>query len=260
MKSGNGRREEEDRPDGRRPTEPGSDQEDNIVQLPRDWLGPREELVPFGPSADPDPSRAAQADEVSPEDFWGERSAAVQDTLEHEAAPGSALGRVPVRVRLKRLRRPVIAAGVAALVAGAVAVPLALINQAGGLRHSTVASTLRPYRHRTMSPAHLGARRSASNQRTRSSRPTKPSRYAHVTHTAPVAYTAQPTAAAASSASVYVGSQTPSTGTPSTSVPATSPTTTSPSTTPTTVGSKRKSSTPPFGARGALGPGKSPTR
>ena len=24
---------------------------DNVVPLPRDWLGPREELVPFGPSA-----------------------------------------------------------------------------------------------------------------------------------------------------------------------------------------------------------------
>jgi hypothetical protein len=258
MKSGNGRGEEQDRPHRRRPAEPGSDQEDNIVQLPRDWLGPREELVPFGPSAGPDASKPAESDDVSPEDFWGERSAAVQDTLEHEAARGSAFAQEPARVRMQRLRRPALVAGIAALVASAVAVPLALMNQAGAPRHSTVASNLSPYRHRAIPPAHLRAQRSAGHQRARSSRPTKPSRHARVTHTARVAYPAQPTAA--STPSVYVRSYSPSTGTPSASVSTTSPSTTSPATTTTTVGSDRKSSTPPFGARGALGPGKSPTR
>lgn len=259
MKSGNGRGEEQDRPHRRRPTEPGPDREDNIVQLPRDWLGPREELVPFGPSARPDSSQPAEPDEVSPEDFWGERSAAVQDTLEHEAARGSAFAQEPAGVRMERLRRPALAAGIAALVASAVAVPLTLITQAGAPRHSTVASNLRPYHHRAMPPAHLRAQRSAGHQRARSSRSTKPSRHARVTHTAPVTSAAQPTAAA-STLSIYVSSHSPSTGTPSASVSTTSPSTTSRSATPTTVGSDRKSSTPPFGARGALGPGKSPTR
>jgi hypothetical protein len=42
------------------------------VRLPRDWLGPRDELVPFGPRADP-PASPPSAD-----DFWGEKSDAVQ--------------------------------------------------------------------------------------------------------------------------------------------------------------------------------------
>jgi hypothetical protein len=57
---------------------------DNVVQLPaRDWLGPREELVPVGPSRRSDsPPRA--------DDFWSEDSAALQDALQPPAAPKSA--------------------------------------------------------------------------------------------------------------------------------------------------------------------------
>ena len=258
MKTGNERGEEQEPPDRRRPAESGSEQEDNVVPLPRDWLGPREELVPFGPSAGPDPSQPAEPDDVSPEDFWGERSAAVQDTLEHEAARGSASARAPARARLEPLRRPALAAGLAALVASAVAVPLALLNQGGAPRHSTVASTVRPHRHRSMSPGHLRAQRSTGHRRAQSSRRTKPSPHARGTHTTPVGSAAQQTAAAASTPSVYVSSQSLSAGTPSASVPTTRSST--PLTTPTPRGSERKSSTPPFGARGALGPGKSPTR
>ncbi len=59
---------------------------DNVIRLPRDWLGPREELVPFGPRADegaPPPSAA---------DFWGEGSAAVQDALQVPVTSMSADG------------------------------------------------------------------------------------------------------------------------------------------------------------------------
>jgi hypothetical protein len=50
--------------DGR---EPGTN--DNVVRLPRDWLGPREELIPFGNSAGcrAEPSAAAPGAEA----FWG---------------------------------------------------------------------------------------------------------------------------------------------------------------------------------------------
>jgi hypothetical protein len=71
----------------------------NVVRLPVDWLGPREDLVPFGVRAsdlamdadvavatDPAPSRAA--------DFWGEGSAALQDALE---APSIARHEPPGR-------------------------------------------------------------------------------------------------------------------------------------------------------------------
>src|SRR2546430_2374336 len=93
----------------------GGEDEDKVIRLPRDWLGPRDELVPFGPSADRsgrnrrecEPPTAADADHpstapaedpsvrppleevgsrpadpVSPDDFWGERSAALQGPLD----------------------------------------------------------------------------------------------------------------------------------------------------------------------------------
>jgi hypothetical protein len=49
--------------------------ESNVIRLPRDWLGPREELVPFGTSPD-----------LGASDFWGEGSAAVQRAMEAPAA------------------------------------------------------------------------------------------------------------------------------------------------------------------------------
>lgn len=53
----------------------------NVVRLPRDWLGPREELVPFGAgaaSASPDTEEDGLDKLPAPEDFWSESSAAVQ--------------------------------------------------------------------------------------------------------------------------------------------------------------------------------------
>ena len=70
------------------------------MRLPRDWLGPREELVPFGPGRVPatptsrtDRRRGAApptnyADRRAPpsaEDFWGERSAAIHGALQAPA-------------------------------------------------------------------------------------------------------------------------------------------------------------------------------
>ena len=62
---------------GEREAHPG----DNVVRLPRDWLGPREELVPFGPRA----FRGADEPPPSADDFWGERSAAIHGALEAPA-------------------------------------------------------------------------------------------------------------------------------------------------------------------------------
>lgn len=50
------------------PTPPHAEN-DNVVQLPRDWLGPRDELVPVGTPADAPPTA---------ESFWSEDSAALQ--------------------------------------------------------------------------------------------------------------------------------------------------------------------------------------
>lgn len=48
----------------------------NVVRLPRDWLGPREELIPFGPRASESPAAP------SPSDFWGEHSADMHHALQ----------------------------------------------------------------------------------------------------------------------------------------------------------------------------------
>jgi hypothetical protein len=76
--------------------------ESNVLQFPRDWIGPRDELVPFGPAADSATKSGVRSDTgVEPEpplppgadDFWGEGSAAVQDALQapHAVAPPSEL-------------------------------------------------------------------------------------------------------------------------------------------------------------------------
>lgn len=74
---------------------PPAGSESNVVRLPRDWLGSRDELVPFGPSADPprQPEPAGSPPEATPpsaSDFWGEESASVQDALQAPPEPGAA--------------------------------------------------------------------------------------------------------------------------------------------------------------------------
>jgi hypothetical protein len=75
--------------DGRQEDEgrDGRDPESNVVLFPRDWFGPKDELVPFGPRA----SQASVVDleppaPVRPDDFWGEGSAAIHDVLQGPGA------------------------------------------------------------------------------------------------------------------------------------------------------------------------------
>lgn len=83
-----------------------------ILRFPGDWVGPLEELVPFGPAAD------REASPTGP-DFWGEDSAALQDAVEasEEATPAPH--------RAVRDRRWLLSAG-AALAAVLFAVAAAL--------------------------------------------------------------------------------------------------------------------------------------
>ncbi len=68
----------------------------NVVHFPRDWFGPREELVPFGPGAEDElpngRETAAPVEIVAPpparaEDFWGETSASIHDAMQAPVAP-----------------------------------------------------------------------------------------------------------------------------------------------------------------------------
>ncbi len=80
----------------------------NVVPFPRDWLGPREELVPFGKHAYPeseqrpeDPEVGEQSLDPPPADaFWGEGSAEI-----HAAMPAPETTKRPRR-RLPRRRLP----------------------------------------------------------------------------------------------------------------------------------------------------------
>lgn len=68
--------------DGQDNDQGGDERVSNVVRLPRDWLGPREELVPFGPGAWPTEAgadvvefatgeRCAETpDDYTPDDFW----------------------------------------------------------------------------------------------------------------------------------------------------------------------------------------------
>ena len=74
----------------------------NVVRLPRDWLGPREDLIPFGAGAhraavDDDAGAGATNDPPftappSANDFWGEHSEALHDAVQGPATiDGAAL-------------------------------------------------------------------------------------------------------------------------------------------------------------------------
>jgi hypothetical protein len=70
-----------------------------VLRLPVDWLGPRDELVPFGPSARGDQPEEAEGP-ITPlraEDFWGESSAAIHDALEPPAPVARPVARPPAR-------------------------------------------------------------------------------------------------------------------------------------------------------------------
>ncbi len=54
----------------------------NVVQFPRDWFGPREELVPLG-----EPPAPVRAD-----DFWGEGSASIHDAMQAPEGDCPAVG------------------------------------------------------------------------------------------------------------------------------------------------------------------------
>jgi hypothetical protein len=55
--------------------------ETNVVSFPRDWLGPREELVPFGKEGQ-SAEDAAHSRPPRAADFWDEGAAAIHDAVE----------------------------------------------------------------------------------------------------------------------------------------------------------------------------------
>jgi hypothetical protein len=82
----------------------------NVVRLPRDWLGPRDELVPFGPRAS---SEDAEEPPPTAEDFWGERSASIHDALQAPTDSVDAPAGTQTRRWFDRRPRPAAVGGLA---------------------------------------------------------------------------------------------------------------------------------------------------
>ena len=107
-----------------------------VVRLPRDWLGPHEELVPFGKRAAPAGVERGGAEPSGPppsaEDFWGERSAAIHDAVQSPADEGGAASasRTTSPHAIAPARRRLAAASILA-VAAATATVIAVLNAAG---------------------------------------------------------------------------------------------------------------------------------
>jgi hypothetical protein len=107
--------------------------ESNVLQFPRDWLGPRDELVPFGTAADSAAESGVRPDTTveheralppAADDFWGEDSAAVQDALQAPRPvqpPGEPRHRTGPERRWRRQRPTVRAATLLGLGVAAVA-------------------------------------------------------------------------------------------------------------------------------------------
>jgi hypothetical protein len=81
----------------------GARSDDNVVRLPRDWLGPLDELVPVGSAARARAQGSAEHDSVgalppTADDFWGEDSAALHDAIQAPSTdlrePAPALARL----------------------------------------------------------------------------------------------------------------------------------------------------------------------
>lgn len=101
-------------------SESGSNDAGNVVRIPRDWYGPREELVPFGPQVSEDPPEPLDANS-----FWGEGASPVHDAVAPPDEPTDdgateLPAHVPDRFRLRGGART--AALVASLAVGAVVV------------------------------------------------------------------------------------------------------------------------------------------
>ncbi len=206
--------------------------EDNVIRLPRDWLGPPEELVPIGRG--PEVPRTPQ-----PEDFWSEASATVQDAVPapRPEAPRRSLPRaLPFRTAA------VLATGLLALAAawfGLMPNTHPGLRAAGSSRAEGLAVVLPPtfygQQHRSVTRAHVVHRRARTVTRS-----------PHVSHSStPPPATGEPVSYTPSSSA---------TESPSSSSPAqdSAPVETTTTTTRTTA---RSASTQSTAAPGPHGPG-----
>ena len=170
--------------------------ESNVLQFPRDWIGPRDELVPFGAAA----GSEARGEAVSepkrrpeptlppgPDDFWGEGSAAVQDALQAPRPVESVVGLsrdTSTKPRHRWNRPPLRAATLISLVVAAVACVVVVLasaasEQVANKRTPALAHTPSAASHSGLVPAHVLATARASRQTIHHPARRRPSRGVH---------------------------------------------------------------------------------
>ena len=264
--------------DGRQTEEGGGKilAESNVVRLPRDWLGPRDELIPFGQPADEPAAEASEPIGLPPtaDDFWGGEvaSAAVPDAAPSRDAVPSGVSRAGARDAIRRRARPISIIGVAvssiviavALIAGATWRSAVRGPLASGASESAPAS-----KPAVSQPAHRQSGRAlvaALDLRALSAATLRASQRSAARHARRgnlgLAQRDQSVHASTSTATaqpVHYTSSTPLSESTTSSPPASSaapPTTTGSSSTNGQTASS--GSQPSFGPNGALGPGSSP--
>jgi hypothetical protein len=105
-----------------------------VVRLPRDWLGPRDELVPFGPRAS---SEDAEEPPPTAEDFWGERSASIHDALQAPADSIDPPAGTQARRRFDRRPRAAAVGGLAVALVVLIGVVSIVLSPSGAQRPTT---------------------------------------------------------------------------------------------------------------------------
>lgn len=239
--------------------------DDNVVRLPREWLGPREDLVQFD---GPDDVVAAPP---APEDFWGEGSSELQSAVVGTPSPpppvdarAAALG-YPARVgrRLRRWPARTIAVGAAAsaLVILAVVVLSILGGQRTGSPHPRLAGLSHPSDTAADSGLLQIASRHFSRKAARIRRgPVAPRRRSRVPRRHP-SKGRSTTVAPSGTSTLVASSYSPSSYSPNSST-AYGPSSSASSTGSQPVSSggaqaaSAQSSQPAFGQNGSLGPGR----
>jgi hypothetical protein len=122
--------------------------DENVVRLPRDWLGPREELVPIGSrahAAQPPDDTPAESMPPTAASFWDEDSGALQAPMQASAdawsgqwgpAPAEPPTQPERRVGHFAPRRRAHVAAAVGILAACVAIVLSVIGQAEGGRNA----------------------------------------------------------------------------------------------------------------------------
>lgn len=250
-------------------TETGA--EDNVVRLPRDWLGPREELIPFGPAAEGDDDGLATP--PSTHDFWGEPAPGLWTPDSKRA--GRASRRALLRLRgselfarsLADVGEHRLAAAMASLIAVGV---LALVfgQAGGGSRHHQLSAAASRSAPTQTALAGLSSGRALPSLASKGRRTTghRSSRGAHRRAKAPVKHHvvhrgSRPVTKVATVQSVHYVSPAAASRAASPSSGSVSPTPHPPTSSPAQASAAPPSGSthqPALGAAGALAPGRSP--